>query len=175
MKRCTVFTLIELLVVIAIIAILAGLLMPALAKSKEKTRRIKCGTYLRQMGTALRSYAGDADEYFPDENNAAGLNKLIVNFYMKTTKVFVCPSTRTERPEAGVLVDANLDYVYKSGFTEKNCGAETALAADRIQTPNHKKFGNLLFGDGHMKGILADDWATRDNYHNTGGWPDDPH
>jgi prepilin-type N-terminal cleavage/methylation domain-containing protein/prepilin-type processing-associated H-X9-DG protein len=66
------FTLLELLVVIAIIAVLAALLLPSLARAKQKARCIKCLSNMKQWGLGFQMYTDDNHDYVPEEGNAGG-------------------------------------------------------------------------------------------------------
>jgi prepilin-type N-terminal cleavage/methylation domain-containing protein/prepilin-type processing-associated H-X9-DG protein len=92
------FTLIELLVVIAIIGILASLLLPALAKAKERAKSASCLNNLRQMSIAARLYADDHNNRFCYTFQVRGANvfrKAWFNFlqpYQQTTNLLLCPN-----------------------------------------------------------------------------------
>lgn len=101
------FTLVELLVVIAIIAILAAILFPVFAQSREKARQTTCLSNLKQLGNALAIYSQDFDETMMTTQLGERRWPQLLTPYVKERAFVFCPSADYDRPVTGTLTYAD--------------------------------------------------------------------
>ncbi len=92
------FTLIELLVAIAVIAILAGLLLPALARARETGRRVQCASNLRQLNIAASIYGADFQGLLPPPVQSSGAWPVQLRSAYGSIRLLICPTEQAVSP-----------------------------------------------------------------------------
>ncbi len=155
-------------VVIAIIAILAGMLLPALGAVKETAKQANCTSNLKQFGTALATYSSTYNGVYPQGApkasatanarsgtiNREGSMDVLREFAMDEPKSFICPSTEVPASATGDPLNVNYSYAYFVGLSESS-SSSSGIIADGYNAYNsgtswnHDKKGaylNLSFG-----------------------------
>lgn len=138
------FTLVELLVVISIIAIIAGLVVPALLRGREEAWKAQCSNNLRQIGIAANSYATKKYEFPRDKTNEEPLAHDSLNILLRSRhgknlpgSLFKCPSgeaaeARQPEDEDYLQLDEDtLDYAW-ANIRRRPTGGSLALASDKF-------------------------------------------
>jgi prepilin-type N-terminal cleavage/methylation domain-containing protein len=161
------FTLIELLVVIGIIAILAGLLLPALAAAREKGRTASCTNNLKQIGVGMLMYVNDFEYYPPGHNPGVTQWDLCVGTYAggvnnpltpaARSKVFMCPSVSVA--DNGIV----LNYSANPNVCKEITATSGQVKANLVQ-----RLGDIIFVADAIQYTAAGDshaifWGVQDS------------